>query len=470
MARKVLISFLGAIAYENTIYEYGGKESKPTPYVQKALFELMLTNWQAQDKVLIFTTQDAFSKNWKGRALSPEKVEADSGLEHHFLELRQQRGDFHFEHKLITNGSNEAEIWQIFETIFNALRQLQQQETEELIEVYFDITFGFRTLPMLGLLLGHYAQTIGGFRVARVFYGNFEDGRNKRESDIKALGLANDEQKRYRSEHLVKAPIIDLTGFIKLQNWISAVQLFQKAGDAQALIVLLNDNKSDTNIQQFAELLGKFTQAIHSCRGAELNQHIAVDLLKTNIKKLEASTDTKQLAPLLEKIDKKITPFHSQSTLNGFAAVDWCIEHSLIQQGYTFLLETIISYVAEKAYQQSFVGQYKIRTAINNAINIPTLKNIQKQQYLPNNSANKLLQTIQSFSIEYTQTSDIAKEFSIPQKKDITLSDLYKKLVNDNGLRNDINHCGYNAHSTTAEDLKRKLILLNRGIKKIFQL
>ena len=65
MPRK-FISFLGAIPYEESRYYFNGDKTQlaaPTAYVQEAIFEQELNNWQPTDEVIIFTTEEAKQKN-----------------------------------------------------------------------------------------------------------------------------------------------------------------------------------------------------------------------------------------------------------------------------------------------------------------------------------------------------------------------------------------------------------------------
>ena len=64
MARKVFVSFLGTSNYLPTRYELGGKKSPVVRFVQQALIEMLCADWTADDRILIFYTEESRRRNW----------------------------------------------------------------------------------------------------------------------------------------------------------------------------------------------------------------------------------------------------------------------------------------------------------------------------------------------------------------------------------------------------------------------
>lgn len=111
----------------------------------------------------------------------------------------------------IPPGRDEAEMWQIFEAVIEAVNE------EE--EVIFDITHGFRSLPFLSFLAAAYLRVVKKVRLKAVLYGNYE-ARNTTVTPN-------------------RAPVIDLTPFVSLLDWMVAADRFTRFGDAQDLADLL---------------------------------------------------------------------------------------------------------------------------------------------------------------------------------------------------------------------------------------
>jgi CRISPR-associated Csx2 family protein len=66
----------------------------------------------------------------------------------------------------IPDGKSEEELWEIFEAISKAV-----QEGDEIV---FDITHGFRSLPMIAMLTIAYLKQVKGVKVQHVVYGVYE--------------------------------------------------------------------------------------------------------------------------------------------------------------------------------------------------------------------------------------------------------------------------------------------------------
>lgn len=107
----------------------------------------------------------------------------------------------------IPNGENEAQLWTIFEQVVDTV--------EDREDVIFDITHGFRSLPFLSFLAASYLRVIKQINLEAVLYGNFE----ARDQSV--------------SPH--RAPVIDLTPFVSLLDWMVAADRFVRFGDAQDL-------------------------------------------------------------------------------------------------------------------------------------------------------------------------------------------------------------------------------------------
>ncbi|MDW8147537.1 MAG: TIGR02221 family CRISPR-associated protein [Roseiflexaceae bacterium] len=111
----------------------------------------------------------------------------------------------------IPDGRNDLELWEIFQTVIDAI------EPEE--AVIFDITHGFRSLPFLSFLAAAYLRVVKNIRLEGVYFGNFEA--------------------RDQSVTPHRTPVLDLTAFVELLDWMVGADYFVRFGDARDLARLL---------------------------------------------------------------------------------------------------------------------------------------------------------------------------------------------------------------------------------------
>jgi CRISPR-associated Csx2 family protein len=174
MARKVFISFLGSSFYGECQYSSGSFTSSRTRFVQQATLEWIKHKEGAYPdvaKILLTNGENGSRKtNWSKEIVErynfqTQKNESYHGLEKVFGELGINASAVD-----ISDGKNEIEIWEIFETI---LKQLKKED-----ELYLDLTHGFRYLPMLLLVLSEFAKKTKQITVSHISYGNYES-RNR---------------------------------------------------------------------------------------------------------------------------------------------------------------------------------------------------------------------------------------------------------------------------------------------------
>lgn len=112
----------------------------------------------------------------------------------------------------IPDGQDESELWKVFQTVIDTVG-----EQEQLI---FDVTHGFRSLPFLSFLAVAYLRAVKQVEIEHVFYGNFE----ARDTNVTPN----------------RAPVIDLTRFTELLDWMIAADRFMRFGDSSDLARHLN--------------------------------------------------------------------------------------------------------------------------------------------------------------------------------------------------------------------------------------
>ena len=91
-------------------------------------------------------------------------------------------------------------------------------------------------------------------------------------------------------------------------------------------------------------------------RGKEIAKAEVFQKIRDNIISIEAHPEGfEALIPILKKVKEGLSTFEKDDIKNGFRAIEWCIDHQLVQQGITLFRETIVSYICfrcEMDYQR----------------------------------------------------------------------------------------------------------------------
>jgi len=211
-----LLTFVGLNDYKKVKYVYNGTTS------ETELFAEALSRWHAPARVIAFLTPEAKGHgNWnKLRERIPGIVGAD-----------------------IPDGKTEADLWRIFSKMAENL--------DERDEVIFDITHGFRSIPMLALLAASFLRTAKKVELKAILYGAHD---------------ARDEQGR--------VPVFDLTPFVSLLDWITATNQFIRNGEGAELAGLLKVY-SDASVQRLTESIEKISDGLRLLRPLDVMKRAA---------------------------------------------------------------------------------------------------------------------------------------------------------------------------------------------------
>ncbi|OQX18733.1 MAG: CRISPR-associated protein [Desulfobulbaceae bacterium A2] len=423
MGRKVYVSFLGTNDYEPCNYSLSGMPKVDNVrFVQEAGICRYCMDWCSDDAINIFTTEESYQKNWLNDGHSREgKTLKREGLRERIssLSLKAQ-----VQEKRIPSGKNEQEIWEIFELVYEQLLPGD--------EVFFDITHGFRSLPLLALVIVNFAKVTKNIQVKAIGYGAME-----------ALGSIREIQTMPPEQRNI--PVFNLLAFDRLLDWSTAIDRFVVAGDPMLVKqltqsdikpLLANSNTRTKTVQALkymAEALVTFSETIATCRGKNIVQDAAN--LKKNIILTQNQELIKPLRPLLAKFADSVRDFSGDEVRDGVVAARWCLEHNLIQQGFTLLEETMICHVLNEALPGHSREEDSTRNLVGMALYLR--KNPQKKW---KEEAKKSEADIKSLIAWLSIHSDIAA----------ALSEL-------NQYRNDINHAGYNKDPMNSKKFKSKL-------------
>ncbi|MCX7858402.1 MAG: TIGR02221 family CRISPR-associated protein [Deltaproteobacteria bacterium] len=397
---KLFLSMLGTNKYEEAYYIYEGKKYGPVHFVQVATVSMNCSHWKENDRIIVFTTNEAKVKNWEDNGNQPKGLK--SFLEELNIKPSIQNID-------IPNGESEDEIWQIFDAMYGAIKDKD--------EVVFDITHSFRSIPMLAMVVLNYAKVVKDVSIEGIYYGAFEK-----------LGNLNTVRAKPLDERLV--PIFNLTPFEELLDWSLGLDRFMKTGDARAISNLAErtsrarlkktagEDHEARKTRQLANTLKVFSETMATCRGREIGQ-AAKNLKKAVDECLSLENIKAPYIPLLKNLKDKLKGFAGDDiVVDGFQAALWCYEHNLIQQAYTILRETILSKVLRDL---GFNPEDKsLREKLSDALNNYGLRVVGK--------SNK--------EVEYCSEIDMLFEY-LSYKKDLAVK--YMDLAK---YRNDIDHAG----------------------------
>ena len=299
-----LITFLGITDYEEVEYRWHDL-SKPTKFVQEAL-----VRWLQPETTCVLLTKEARKKHWGD------------------LCQRLQRHTQTVEGINIPDGKSEEELWEIFAAISKAV-----QEGDEIV---FDITHGFRSLPMIALLTIAYLKQVKGVKVQHVVYGVYEKGKHE-------------------------APILDLTPFANLLDWLAAAKIFTATGDSSELGRLIQDVQDAAHrnkeaygdslplaLKNFGAALKEVSNDLLLARVPNLPKSVINLIEKQKRASAEVSDWTPPLTLLLGKIAATYAPFQDDSLPTQAKLIRWYLNHNHIVQAMTLAREWVVSYYAQQ--------------------------------------------------------------------------------------------------------------------------
>lgn len=402
MARRVYLSFLGTSEYKPCTYEFDKQKIENVKFVQIATMRLFCQEWNTNDRAYIFVTDQAKKANWLDDGHKDRETGEIIKCEGLSTCIEKEEFNFEIEPVKIPFGVNEDEIWEIFQTVFDCLKQGD--------EIIFDITHSFRSIPMLAIVVLNYAKVVKKVKLSGIYYGAFE-ARDKNNV----------------------APILDLTAFDELLAWSQAIDRFLDAGDAGLLSKLAVENvkafkkiikrsdKAEDNIKNISKALKKFTEIIATCRGMKITEQASkINNTLINFDDIE-TIRIKPFQPLIDSIKEQMKPFGKNEILDGVQAAKWCLEHNMIQQGLTILQEIIVCYLLLKIGVS--VDNKLHREIASKAINILFYETEEER-----------------WDQKAKQHANLTQKYCNVCKSEI---ELVKKYVVLTDFRNDMNHAGY---------------------------
>ncbi len=356
--------------------------------------------------------------------------------------ILQRLGDERIQAVEIPTGQSTEEMWETFKII--------NKKVNENDSVIFDITQGLRSLPFLVFLFAAYLKVAKKVTIEAVYYGAWE------------LGSSNNGI----------APVIDLSEFIGMLDWLTATERFVKIGDGQPLADLLKKEipsgielrdsiparELRDDLHAASKAIESISLALHLTRPIETMEE-ATQLEKA-LKKATHSIErrAKPFSILAEQVVKEYGQFalenpgeNSQLAKNLWSQlkmIEWYRARQQIVQAVTLTREWIISVLALKFEEPRLFsnknGRSEVERALNNEVRIRSKKDVD------------------------TKSSYDEKLKDLLNKDE--LDELIDRWNQVTELRNDIAHVGMNPNPRKAKQLKDSFERIYPFLRKFAEL
>ena len=353
MPRKISLSFLGTGAYRNTDYFFPGEhaaETYATPLIQVAVQQYLEQHegFGPTDRHVLLLSDAARKRNYLA-ATKPH----DGPAEHEGLkaELLKANNAAVTKTVAVPTGHDRDSVIETFDRM--------AQEVGAGDEVFIDVTHGFRSLPMLALVLGNFLRVAKGAHVRAIYYGAFED----------------------RGEHGGRTPVYDLAYLLELQEWTTAAYGYVEYGFAAPLSVLATRDSAELlkltqgqhagarSVKQLFKATCDFEAQLRTNRGHELQlAKVAADIAEY-ASNFGSGSDLERgpLGVLVDRIAAKTTGLARADDLNWLRAARLAFNDGLIQQACSLLREGMVTYVCKK--EALDYGQPLDRVLVEKALN-----------------------------------------------------------------------------------------------------
>ena len=371
MPRKVFISFLGTNNYVLCRYDIG--EAAPVRFVQEALIEHFCKEWTEDDRILIFCTSkektgENGSKeiNWFDNGQPRVTDESERiGLQHRLQDLKARIGlKAQIEEHDIKAGFSEEEIWDIFDTVYDKLKSVDQ--------IYFDVTHAFRSIPLFSIVLFNYSKFMMDTRLISIMYGAFEK-----------LGPAY-KVKELPIEQRV-APVIDLTNIARLQEYnqiASSLKDFGKVKLLKDAIAADQESASDQTIRNLADSISELDEYIATIDLKELKNGKFIRKFRSCYKNAKKKKKlVKPISNILDELNKETEDFVEENSYRNIeAAINWTIKHEMLMQAYPLAEEYVILRVSSmfNDIKPPQLTAKKFREFVSGILGIPESDFLQK--------------------------------------------------------------------------------------------
>jgi len=399
MARKI-IAFLGITA-RATRYRFADEVEYEGEVFPQALMRYWDEHRGGFDQALFLLTDDARRKTWPVLAQSQDPRLVPIA---------------------IAEGRTEQEMWSWLEALLPHI-----EPGDSLI---FDITHGLRSAPFLIFLFTAYLQQVRNARIEAVLYGAYELARGG------------------------PTPVIDLSRFVRLLDWLTATAMFQATGDARHLAQVMRaigEQRRLGYLKNAAQDLERLSLALMLTRPLEVMEQ--ADRWARTMERLH-----RDAPPALRPLDELVAQLredyaaralrdpeaHPREALQRqYDLIRWYLDNNQILQAATLAVEWIISLVAW-LYEDKLILRREDREEWARAIH----------------AVNRWKRG------EMDQADLGEKALRITQRADLVeaLTDVWDPLTQ---VRNDLNHAGMRKHPRKAHKLVQAMQKLREPLARL---
>lgn len=361
---KILITSLGKDNYKKTCYKFNNLY-KDNSYLSS---EILLDLIKPDRLYVIGTEESAWQK-----------------AEHCFSQFKIN--------KLQAPSLKKEKDWWL---LLQMMTGINMKENDE---VYLDVTHGFRSMPIFSLLAIIYFENVFGASTKGIYYGMWE-GKHKENVNGSFIDVT---------------PIIDLSPFIKLKDWIEGLSLFENFGDANLLAELF-DNDFD-NIKDFSKNLRLISNAFG------LNYVRDITIASENFRKLKHPVSFKLQEKehpanlIIDKLFNSLTRFSESSSKTKSvselhrAIIQWYFTRRRYTQCIILINELVLTWLLENL-NNSKIYNYEYRQKVR----IGIARSIYLKKRYP------VLENLISFTREVSNRRNRSGHAKIDRKKGIDLS------------------------------------------------
>jgi len=416
------LSFLGTGDYVDChyVFEKGSASefcSPPVKYTQEAVLRMLKHENKEVEKIVIFLTSDARSKNWEGEGKLKERLQ-NIGYD----ASKIQEVD-------VPNGFNRDQLLDIFEKFIAAV--------ESDSRIIMDVTHAFRSLPLLSITSLNYLKSLKNVEIEGIYYGAFE-----------ALGSPKEVREMPLEER--KAEMIDLLVLNTLQEWAAAVRTLVQYGNPDYLIALTEEeinpilaqtkgqDEVAADLRQVVNFIEKAFEAVRFVRLQNIYEMKGADKANEALERvLNKKGVLPPLRPVLEELKNLIGNLKPNSLDNAWVVLDWCSKYQWYAIGVNLLYEHVLSVILH-AHGKNYSEKH-LREHLSKAFHIK-YKETEEED-----SGTKLVK-------EMLAWEELNKK---------ELLDWYAQQLSD--LRNDVQHAGMRSNPRKSDNIPKEF---NEFLKK----
>jgi len=235
-------------------------------------------------------------------------------------------GEEKYQKVIIPYGKNDNEFWKIFE-------KLTKLDVENK-DIYFDITHGFRSIPIFVSTLLNFFSKVKNAKVKGVYYGIFE-------AKIDNI-----------------TPVVNMLPFLEMNQFIDAFSIFKKYSDGRDIGLIIDEKfkeipnqekKKYGKVRELSKELEFYSKAIgFSAVGL---YHKSLSNIERKIAEIEELPDNlKAIEFLIDDMKKELSVYENSKTEwdRDLKTAELLYEKNRYAQSLTILRETVLTYILEE--------------------------------------------------------------------------------------------------------------------------